>query len=117
MRPLPTAWRGRDDLGVPQEKWPSDSRWVDLWEPPHGYAFLRTRRPTYRSFAQSTRKKELRHPEDLSCVWIFHSGSGSKGANVDVTPFWQIRTCDHAFPAWDRNSIGHIAFCLVRRRN
>ena len=35
---VPAAWRGRDDLSVPQEKWTSDSRWVDVWAPPRGYA-------------------------------------------------------------------------------
>jgi alpha-amylase len=37
-RLVPTAWRGRDDLGVPQEKWTNESGWVDLWAPPRGYA-------------------------------------------------------------------------------
>jgi alpha-amylase len=35
---VPAAWRGRDDLGAPQDKWTSDSGWVDLWAPPRGYA-------------------------------------------------------------------------------
>lgn len=26
----------------------------------------------------------LRHPENLSCVWIFHSGPGGKIADIDV---------------------------------
>src|ERR1043166_5038319 len=26
----------------------------------------------------------LRHPENLSCVWIFHGGPGNKGADIDV---------------------------------
>jgi alpha-amylase len=37
-RLVPTAWRGRDDLGIPQEKWTNDSCWVDLWAPARGYA-------------------------------------------------------------------------------
>jgi len=35
---VPAAWRGRDDLSMPQEKWTNDSRWVDVWAPPRGYA-------------------------------------------------------------------------------
>ena len=35
---VPTAWRGRDDPGMPQEKWTNESGWVDLWAPPRGYA-------------------------------------------------------------------------------
>ena len=34
----PAAWRGHDDLGVPEEKWTNESGWVDLWAPPRGYA-------------------------------------------------------------------------------
>jgi len=34
----PTAWRGRDDPGIPQEKSTNESGWVDLWAPPRGYA-------------------------------------------------------------------------------
>ena len=34
----PAASRGHDDLGMPQEKWTSESGWVDLWAPPRGYA-------------------------------------------------------------------------------
>ena len=37
-RLIPSAWRGRDDLRVPQEKWTNESGWVDLWAPPRGYA-------------------------------------------------------------------------------
>jgi len=35
---VPTAWRGRDDPGMPQEKWTNESGWVDLWAAPRGYA-------------------------------------------------------------------------------
>jgi alpha-amylase len=35
---IPAAWRGRDDLSTPQEKWTNESGWVDLWAPPRGYA-------------------------------------------------------------------------------
>jgi len=38
----------------------------------------------------------LRYPENLSCVWISHSGPGSKSADIDVIPLRQIRTCDFA---------------------
>jgi hypothetical protein len=31
-------WRGRDDLGKPEEKWTNESGWVDLWAAPRGYA-------------------------------------------------------------------------------
>jgi Alpha-amylase C-terminal len=34
---IPAAWRGRDDLSTPQEKWTNESGWVDLWAPPRGY--------------------------------------------------------------------------------
>jgi len=37
-RLVPAAWRGRDDLGQPQEKWTNESGWVDLWAAPRGYA-------------------------------------------------------------------------------
>jgi len=37
-RLIPAAWRGRDDLGPPQEKWTNESGWVDLWAAPRGYA-------------------------------------------------------------------------------
>jgi alpha-amylase len=36
-RLVPAAWRGRDDSGVPEEKWTNESGWVDLWAPPRGY--------------------------------------------------------------------------------
>jgi alpha-amylase len=36
-RLVPAAWRGRDDLSMPQEKRPNESGWVDLWAPPRGY--------------------------------------------------------------------------------
>jgi alpha-amylase len=35
---LPTAWRGRNDLTQPQEKWTNESGWAELWAPPRGYA-------------------------------------------------------------------------------
>src|SRR5262249_48591393 len=50
----------------------------------------------------------LRHEENLSGVRIFHSGSRRETAHIDVISLRQIRTDDHAFPAWDRNSIRHI---------
>ncbi len=34
----PVAWRGRDDAGVPQEKWTDAYGRADLWAPPRGYA-------------------------------------------------------------------------------
>jgi alpha-amylase len=37
-RLVPASWRGRDDVGVPQEKRTNDFGWVDLWAPPRGYA-------------------------------------------------------------------------------
>ena len=36
-RLVPAAWRGRDDLTVPQQKWTNESGWVDLSAPPRGY--------------------------------------------------------------------------------
>ena len=36
-RLVPAAWHGRDDSGVPEEKWTNESSWVDLWAPPRGY--------------------------------------------------------------------------------
>ena len=33
---------------------------------------------------QPDRKKELWHPENLACVWIFHSGPSDKSADIDV---------------------------------
>jgi alpha-amylase len=36
-RLVPAAWRGRDDLNVPEQKWTNESGWVDLWAPPRGY--------------------------------------------------------------------------------
>ena len=55
--------------------------------------------------------------EKLSCVWIFHHGSGRKIGDIDILPVLRvIRTRDHAFPARDRNSIGQISFsfCYIR---
>ena len=37
-RLVPAAWRGRDDLNAPEEKWTNEFGWVDLWAPPRGYA-------------------------------------------------------------------------------
>jgi len=37
-RIVPAAWRGRDDLSAPQEKWTNASGFVDLWAAPRGYA-------------------------------------------------------------------------------
>lgn len=34
----PVAWRGRDDLGVPAEKWTGADGTSDFWAPPRGYA-------------------------------------------------------------------------------
>jgi alpha-amylase len=34
----PVAWRGRDDVGVPREKWTDGYGRADLWAPPRGYA-------------------------------------------------------------------------------
>jgi alpha-amylase len=36
-RMVPIAWRGRDDLGSPQEKRTQEDGWVELWAPPRGY--------------------------------------------------------------------------------
>jgi len=58
----------------------------------------------------------LGHQENLSRVWIFHSGPWGKSANIDVISLRYVRTCDHAFLAWDRNSIGHISFGFFRGR-
>jgi alpha-amylase len=35
---VPVAWRGRDDTGVPEEKWTQEDGWADFWAPPRGYA-------------------------------------------------------------------------------
>ena len=35
---VPMAWRGRDNLEVPQEKWTQEDGWSDFWAPPRGYA-------------------------------------------------------------------------------
>ena len=35
---IPAAWRGREDVNVPEEKWTNESGWIDLWAPPRGYA-------------------------------------------------------------------------------
>jgi hypothetical protein len=55
----------------------------------------------------------LRNQKKLSCVWIFHDGPGRKTSDIDILVlFRQIRTRDHTFPAWDRNSIGQTSFCF-----
>src|SRR4029453_12422037 len=55
----------------------------------------------------------LRNQKKLSCVWIFHDGPRRKIGDIDILVlFRQIRTRDHAFPAWDRNSIGQTSFCF-----
>ena len=36
-RLAPMAWRGKDDIGVPEDKWTGDTGWSDLWAPPRGY--------------------------------------------------------------------------------
>ena len=53
-----------------------------------------------------------RHQEDFSCVWVSHSGSWRKGANVDVISLRRIRTGYHAFMTWYRNSVRQISFCF-----
>jgi hypothetical protein len=59
----------------------------------------------------------LRNQKKLSCVWIFHDGPGRKIGDIDILVlFRQIRTRDHAFPAWDRNSIGQTRFCFLNIR-
>jgi len=35
---VPVAWRGKDDTGVPEEKWTQEEGWADFWAPPRGYA-------------------------------------------------------------------------------
>jgi len=35
---VPVAWRGRDDVGVPEEKRTQEDGWADFWAPPRGYA-------------------------------------------------------------------------------
>ncbi len=34
----PLAWRGKDDAGIPEEKWTDSFGSADLWAPPRGYA-------------------------------------------------------------------------------
>jgi Domain of unknown function (DUF1939) len=36
-RLVPAAWRGRDDLNVPEKKWTNESGWVNVWAPARGY--------------------------------------------------------------------------------
>ncbi|HTP65334.1 MAG TPA: alpha-amylase family glycosyl hydrolase, partial [Geobacteraceae bacterium] len=35
---VPAAWRGRDDVGIPAEKWTGADGSGDFWAPPRGYA-------------------------------------------------------------------------------
>lgn len=35
---VPMAWRGRNDLNAPQEKWTQEDGCADFWSPPRGYA-------------------------------------------------------------------------------
>src|SRR5262249_21462311 len=59
----------------------------------------------------------LRNEKKLSCVWIFYDGPGSKTGDIDILSLLRcIRTRDHAFPAWDGNSIGQISFCFFYSR-
>ena len=59
----------------------------------------------------------LRNQKKLSCVWIFHHGPGRKIGNIDILSVIRcIRTRDHPFPAWDRNSIGQTSFCFFHIR-
>ena len=59
----------------------------------------------------------LRNQKKLSCVWIFHDGPGRKIGNIDILSLIRcIRTRDHAFPAWDRNSIGQTSLCFFHIR-
>jgi hypothetical protein len=60
-----------------------------------------------------SRYQVLRNQKKLSCVWIFHDGPGRKIGDIDILSLIRgIRTGDHAFAAWDRNSIGQISFCF-----
>ena len=53
----------------------------------------------------------LRNQKKLSCIWIFHDGPGRKTGDIDTLSLVRcIRTRDHAFPAWDWNSIGQTSF-------
>jgi len=55
----------------------------------------------------------LRNQKKLFCVWIFHGRPGRKISDIDIfVLFRQVRTRDHAFPTWDRNSIGQTSFCF-----
>jgi len=59
----------------------------------------------------------LRNQKKLSCVWIFNDGSRRKTGDIDILSLLRcIRTRDHAFPAWDRNSIGQTNFCFFHIR-
>jgi hypothetical protein len=59
----------------------------------------------------------LRNQKKLFCVWIFHDGPGRKTGDIDILVlFRQIRTRDHAFPAWDRNCVGQISLCFFNIR-
>ena len=58
-----------------------------------------------------------RHQENFSRVWISHSGSWRKGADVDIISFGRIRTGDYAFVTRYRNSVRQISFCFFRRNS
>jgi len=59
----------------------------------------------------------LRNQKKLSSVRIFRDGAGLKTGDIDILSLVRcIRARDHAFPAWDRNSIGQTSFyfCHIR---
>ncbi len=61
--------------------------------------------------------RSLRNQKKLFCVWIFHDGPRRKIGDIDILVlFRQIRTRDHAFPAWDRNCVGQTSFCFFHIR-
>ena len=37
-RLIPAAWRGREDVSIPEEKWTNESGWVEVWAASRGYA-------------------------------------------------------------------------------
>jgi hypothetical protein len=62
-----------------------------------------------------SRYQVLRNQKKLSCVWIFHDGPGRKIGDIDILSLIRcVRTRDHPFPAWDRNSIGQTSFCFFQ---
>ena len=59
----------------------------------------------------------LRNQKKLSCIWIFYDGTGRKTGDIDILSLVRcIRTRDHAFPAWDRNSIWQTGFYFLHIR-